>query len=116
MSVPANLQPVLWSYNVSKLDIKRNEHLIITQVLNYGFPEDLEWLLKTYNLSQITSAVSSPDRGIWFRDKLQHWLTKLNLEIDPMYFDMAIREIDPKKVSPKLYQEFYKRKGVSIAV
>ncbi len=110
MSVPANLQSVLWSYDISRLDTKRNAHLIITQVINYGFPEDLKWLLKTYSLMEIQKVVADPDRGIWFRDRLRYWLTKFDLEIDPMYFDLAIREIDPAKVSPKLYTEFYKRR------
>lgn len=111
MPVPANLRSVLWSYDLSRLDTKRDAHLIITQVLNYGFPEDLKWLLKTYSSDEIRAVVANPDRGIWFRDKLRNWLTKFDLTIDPMYFDVAIREIDPKKVSSRLYEQFFRRKN-----
>ena len=109
MPIPRFLQPILWSYDISKIDSERDKNLIITQALNYGDQKTIDWVLKTYSQKIIKQAVADPARGIWFWDKLRHWVTKFNLTLDPLMFDVAIRDLNPKV---KIHLEFFKRKGL----
>lgn len=106
MAIPAFLQSCLWSYNLSKLDKKRSKHLIITQIINYGNDKQLSWLKKNYSPEEIKKVVSHPSRGVWFRDKLRFWLKVFNLTIDPLDFEVAIFDLNPR---PKLMRAFFER-------
>lgn len=46
--VPKKLQGILWSVDVSDLDLERNKSYIINQILSLGTWEELRWLFKTY--------------------------------------------------------------------
>lgn len=46
--IPQSLQGVLWSVNISKLDVKRDKAYIINQVLAFGTPDEIHWLITTY--------------------------------------------------------------------
>lgn len=109
MAIPNFLQSALWSYDLSKFDGQKDKHTIITQVLNYGTKEQMDWLLKTYTEDEIKSVVTTPRRGIWLRDVLRHWLTKFDLLLDPLIFESAIRSLDPR---PKLIEAYFQRVGL----
>lgn len=47
--IPRWLQPILWSVDVTDLDIKRNRGYIINQILSLGTIKELKWLFKTYS-------------------------------------------------------------------
>ncbi|TSC85485.1 MAG: Uncharacterized protein G01um101416_836 [Microgenomates group bacterium Gr01-1014_16] len=51
--VPKRLQAVLWSAGTGKLDVVKDKHYIIHQVLAYGSWEDTKWLFKTYDQETI---------------------------------------------------------------
>ena len=51
--LPNNLQGILWSQNIDKIDLEKNKRYIINQILAYGAWENLEWLFKNYNKSTI---------------------------------------------------------------
>lgn len=51
--IPANLQPILWSVGIDKLDLQKDKSYIIHQVLAYGTWEHLKWLFKTYPRDEI---------------------------------------------------------------
>ena len=63
--VPKTLQAVLWSRNVSKLDIKRDKNYIIHQVLMYGSLEDIKWLKKTYKPGDIKKEFIQKPRKLY---------------------------------------------------
>ena len=109
MPVPQFLQSVLWSYDLSQIDSEKSKNLIITQALNYGDQKTINWILNTYSPEEIKEVVTNPNRGIWFWDKLRFWLAKFDLMIDPLMFDVAIRHLEPRV---RIYQEFFKRKGL----
>ena len=50
---PKSLQPLLWSTDVNLLDIDRDKHYIIHQLLLYGTFKHLHWLLKAYSKKEI---------------------------------------------------------------
>lgn len=51
--IPKSLQPVLWSTDVRKLDLKKDAYYIIHQILAYGNFDDLVWLFKNYSKKEI---------------------------------------------------------------
>ena len=50
---PKNLQGVLWSCDVNKLDIDENKTYIIHQLLSYGNISQWRWLFDTYSADKI---------------------------------------------------------------
>lgn len=109
MSVPSFLQSVLWSYDLRRMDPRRDKWTIITQILNYGGKRALEWMEKTYSADEMLVVLSHPQRGVWFREKLQHWLKKFDLVIDPLEFEVAIFSLIPR---PELTRKYFERRGV----
>ena len=47
------LQGILWSKPVAKLDLERDEIYIIHQVLSFGNLEQIKWLFKAYTSKEI---------------------------------------------------------------
>ena len=60
MQIPKRLQAVLWSADVSKLDLQRDKYYIIHQILIYGRMEEIKWLFKSYSKSEITDIFLQP--------------------------------------------------------
>lgn len=52
-SVPKRLQAILWSADVNSLDLDRDKHYIIHQVLIYGTLKEIRWLFHTYSKSEV---------------------------------------------------------------
>ena len=48
MKLPKNLQPVLWSSNINKLDLNKDKYYIIHQVMSFGSLDDISWLIEVY--------------------------------------------------------------------
>lgn len=53
MKIPKKLQPVLWSADVSKLNLQKDKYYIIHQILSYGIMEEIGWVLKAYSKNEI---------------------------------------------------------------
>src|SRR3989344_5912332 len=51
--IPESFQGILWSRNVSNLDLDLDKNYIINQLLAYGSLTNLKWLFKTYTISDI---------------------------------------------------------------
>lgn len=51
--MPKKLQGILWSADVSKLDLERDKSYIINQILSLGLMDELRWLFKTYPMAEI---------------------------------------------------------------
>ena len=88
--VPKQLQRVLWSYDISKMDLEEDKDEIITQVLNYGTWEDLKLLFKLYSEKDIKKVIRHPRRGVWFRKVLNFWTTIFNIQLKKDIFKKAI--------------------------
>lgn len=105
--LPGFLQSCLWSYDISDFDIDKDKYLIITQVINHGDKKQLKWMEDNYSPEDIKSVVMHPRRGVWWRNRLRTWLKKYGLMIDPLRFEVAVRENGLRPVS--LMDEFFKR-------
>ena len=79
--VPKQFQRVLWSYDISKMDLEEDKDEIITQVLNYGTWEDLKLLFKLYPEKEIKKVIRHPRRGVWFKKVLNFWTTIFNIRL-----------------------------------
>ncbi|MBI5123337.1 hypothetical protein HZA75_05770 [Candidatus Roizmanbacteria bacterium] len=60
MKIPKRLQPVLWSTDVSKLDLQKDKYYIIHQILIYGRMEEINWLFKNYSKKEIIEIFLQP--------------------------------------------------------
>ena len=65
VKIPNKLQGVLWSRDVSSLDIQKDKNYIIHQVLMYGSLEDIEWLKTIYSDIEIKEAFSNHPRKVY---------------------------------------------------
>jgi len=88
--VPKQFQRVLWSYNISKMDLEEDKKEIITQVLNYGTWDDLKLLYRLYPEKDIKEVVKNPRRGVWFKKVLNFWTTIFNIKLKKEVFEKAI--------------------------
>lgn len=50
------LQAILWSKDVKKLDFKKDRNYIIHQILSYGNLRQIRWLFKVYKREEIKNA------------------------------------------------------------
>ncbi len=73
MVVPKSVAAALWSYDVTKMDTERDKVRIITNVLNYGTFEAVEWVRNYYAPKEITMIVANPRRGEWTPKSLNLW-------------------------------------------
>ena len=59
--VPLNLQSVLWSSDVHKLNLQKDKNYIIHQILSNGRLEDIKWLFGIYPKNLIAKTfISNP--------------------------------------------------------
>ena len=71
--LPLFLKPHFWSYRFEDLDEKRDQRLIIKQVLNYGDQQALGWLFSAYSSAAIRNAFQQTYRGDYSRKSLHFW-------------------------------------------
>ncbi len=98
--IPKKLQSALWSYDLRTLNQRRHKNLIITQVLNFGTWEQVQWLLKHYTRNDLRNAIKQPIRGIWRPDSLNYWMLVLDVKLPKSQIHRAIFSLDPSH--PKL--------------
>ncbi len=56
---------IFWDINISKLDFEKNSKLIITQVINYGYVEEIQTLFKVYSEETVRQVLKNPIKGVW---------------------------------------------------
>ena len=88
--IPKKFQRIIWSYDISKVDLEKNKREIITQVLNYGTWQDLKLLFKIYPEKEIKKIIKNPRRGVWFKKVLNFWMQIYNLKLNKKILQKAI--------------------------
>ena len=90
--LPSFLQSCLWSYDLKQLDLHspRDKKVIVTQVLDHGNWEQLQWLLANYSRADIKEVLSRPARGEWQRPVLDFWRKVLNQDIPQDLYQRAL--------------------------
>lgn len=109
--LPKWLQSVLWSYDISEMDIKTDKDLIIQQVLNYGTMEEIQWLFKVYTLRDIKNVLNNPSRGSWDSRVLNYWTKIFKIKTHPIVYEMAIKNLNPQPEKWERWFNFIKKKA-----
>lgn len=96
MTLPKFLQSTLWSYDLKSLDIKKDKNIIITQILNHGSWQQIQWLRKQYSLREITNVISNPGKGLWYSDVLNYWQIILGINLSKKKIQQALFSLTPR--------------------
>jgi len=78
--IPQFVQPFLWSYDVSSLDLSRDKRRIITNVLNLGTKQATDWLFKVYSKQDIKDCLVHPLPGEWSKKSIIFWSFLMDIE------------------------------------
>ena len=95
MTLPSGIRACLWSWDHPSINLRRDRRLIITQVLNYGRWEDVRWLLKHFERSDLRKVLRDPARGQWLPDVLNFWMRRLNIRLSKTRIQAARLSIRP---------------------
>ena len=83
--VPKRLQAVLWNVNTDNLDISKNRHYIVHQILAYGRWEDVKWLFKVYDRETIKKEfIEYPEKD--YQPSTFNFVSKILLETGDLDF------------------------------
>ena len=70
--IPKNLQGILWSASINKLDLDKHKSYIIHQVLMYGDFSHIQWLFDTYSKKQIQKVFLEKPQKIYTKPALNY--------------------------------------------
>jgi len=78
-AIPPVFKPFLWSYDVDKMDMRRDKRRIIINILNLGTREAVNELFKIYKKKDIIESVVNSMRGEWNEKSLNFWSLIFNV-------------------------------------
>jgi len=94
LKIPKRMKWLFWSYNLNSLDLKRDKDYIISQTLNYGSWEDVQWLFRVYKEEEIIKVLKNPREGQWFEKVLNFWLTIFGIKLKKNIYQKAILNLN----------------------
>lgn len=71
--IPQFLQPFLWSFDLSQLDIEKHKNIIIKNILNLGTVQATDWLKENYSKSEIKEAIKLSIKSDWSKKSINLW-------------------------------------------
>ncbi len=77
--IPSYVRPFLWSYDVKKMDIKKDKKRILTNILNLGTARATKWAFSTYSKREIKDILRHPLPGEWNDKSLNFWSLLFNV-------------------------------------
>ena len=80
IQLPQAVNAVLWSYDLSQIDLSKHKRIIISQVLNFGSLEAVSWLFDNYPSDEIKEAAINIPLGAWNKKSLNLWSLYFDLE------------------------------------
>ncbi len=95
MGLPRFLQSCFPSYDLTKLDIKKDKKLIITQILNNGTEKEIKWLGNNYSQKEIKEVVQNPIKGMWMKSVLEYWQKILGIRHKQKITNQAVINLNP---------------------
>lgn len=63
--IPKSFASYFWFVDHKKLNLEKDKHLIVHQVLSYGTMDDLRKLLKIYGLTVVQKEFKKPKAGLY---------------------------------------------------
>ena len=73
------VQSVLWSYDLTRLNLELHKRLVISQVLNFGTEEATQWLFSQYSKAEIVQEANQIPLGQWNKKSLALWSLVLGI-------------------------------------
>ncbi len=70
---PLFLQPLLWSYDIAKIDVARDKNIIIKNILDYGSSDATTWLKEHYSADEIRFVITTTPQSDWSKKSLALW-------------------------------------------
>ncbi len=80
VELPQSVKAVLWSYDLSQIDLEKHKKIIIPQVLNFGSMEAISWLFDNYSSDDIKKAATNIPLGAWNKKSLNLWALYFGLD------------------------------------
>ncbi|MCD6149697.1 hypothetical protein J7J13_02840 [bacterium] len=71
--IPQFLKPFLWSYDLSRLDMKKHKNIIIKNILDLGTIQATDWMKENYTESDIKEAIKLSIRSDWSKKSINLW-------------------------------------------
>lgn len=71
-NLPHFLKPVLYSYDMEKLDKSKDQRIIIGQILNIGTKEMTDWLFENYSKKAIKDFIKKEKVSRWNKKSLSY--------------------------------------------
>lgn len=93
--VPDSVRACLWFADINYLDWKKQQDLVVTQVLNRGTWEAVRWVYRTYGTKAMKASLLKPKRGFWFPQSLVFWSKFFGIKLSRETFEMALLRLDP---------------------
>lgn len=94
---------VFWDIDTNRLDFEKNHKIIITQIINYGFIEEIQALFKVYPEATISDALANPIKGVWEPKIYKAFCNLLDVDFNKKAVNILFKEKE-KKVNP-LFRE-----------
>jgi hypothetical protein len=99
--IPKNLQGVLWSTSVNRLDLDKNKSYIINQILSLGTIDELRWLFKVYPPDKIKKTFLNQPAKIYTPSAFNFAKNiLLNLEKQHLQPEAYVRSL-PRNIRPQ---------------
>ena len=73
-------KPFLWSYDLQKINLKKDKNRIITNILNFGSKKATDLLFQVYSTKEIKQTLKNPMPGEWNDKSLNYWSIIFDLE------------------------------------
>ena len=58
LELPAFFRPLLWSYDISRVDLQRDRKVIMVNTLNYGDLKHWRWLVSFYGADEVREMIT----------------------------------------------------------
>ena len=87
----AVFKPFLWSYDITKMNLKKDKIRIITNILNLGSKEATDLLFQIYSAKEIKQTVKNPRPGEWNDKSLNYW--SIIFDMEPKKTKNVLRDI-----------------------
>ncbi len=71
--LPQFLRPFLWSYNLRRMDLKKDKKIIIKNILDYGNKQATDWLKQIYSSEEIKEIIRQTYTSEWSKKSINFW-------------------------------------------
>lgn len=85
-------QRVFWDLDINKLDLEKHAKLIITQVINYGYPHEIRKMFQIYSDEIVRETLEHPIHGVWFPVTYHAFCNMLDAQADQQAINMLYQE------------------------